>query len=68
MADQGGINIRWEAMEARVRRLEELIGFFHTGNGRKPEDEGEGGVAGDRSERAGVCFRRDQLSDRRRGL
>ncbi|KAL0365511.1 UNVERIFIED_CONTAM: hypothetical protein Sangu_0648700 [Sesamum angustifolium] len=26
MADQGGINIRWEAMEARVRRLEELIG------------------------------------------
>ncbi|KAL0388037.1 UNVERIFIED_CONTAM: hypothetical protein Sradi_2685500 [Sesamum radiatum] len=26
MADQGGISIRWEAMEARVRRLEELIG------------------------------------------
>ncbi|KAL0339422.1 UNVERIFIED_CONTAM: hypothetical protein Sangu_1464300 [Sesamum angustifolium] len=55
MADQGGINIRWEAMEARVRRLEELIG-----NGRKPEDEGEGGVAGDRSERAGVCS--DEIS------
>ncbi|KAL0396185.1 UNVERIFIED_CONTAM: hypothetical protein Scaly_0066900 [Sesamum calycinum] len=52
--------------DGRPRRDQYSLGS-HGGarNGRKSEDEGEGGVAGDRSERAGVCFRRDQLSDRR---